>query len=238
MMIVWNDRSLRWFRNASEYTGYHKKLAQILLEYIPSRNTLCDMGCGAAQIDFELAKYVEQVTCIDIAPEVISALEEQTRERNVTNITGRCMDGAQVKGEWETVIALFHGGANVVPKYLPLAKDQLILVTHGSLVGGFGPKGHQPVKCFDAGGIRADLDARGVKYQLRMEQLEYGQPFADLDDARAFVRAYTKPMEPEELEAYLQEKLERTEDERFPYYLPKKKDLGIFIIRRDENAQL
>lgn len=238
MMIVWNEQSVRWFRDASAYTGYHRKLAQILLSHMPSRASLCDIGCGAAQIDFELAKFVEHVTCIDISPEVIRAVEQQAQEQQVTNLTARCMDGAKAQGEWETVLALFHGGGDVVEKYLPLAKDQLILVTHGSLVGGFGPKGRQPVKCFDAGGIRSYLDEKGVKYHLQLEQLEYGQPFADMEDARAFVKAYCKPMEPEELEGYLREKLEHTGDSRFPYYLPKKKDLGIFVIRRDENAQL
>lgn len=237
MVIVWNEQSVRWFRNASEYTGYNRKLAQLLLEHIPSRKTLCDMGCGAALIDFELAKFIEQVTCIDISPVVIDAVSQQVREQKIGNLTPRCMDASTATGEWETVTALFHGGGNVVEKYLPLAKDQLILVTHGSLVGSFGPDGRQVVKCFDADGIQAYLDERGVKYHYQLEQLEFGQPFTDLDDARAFTRAYSKPMTDSELENYLREKLETTDDASFPYYLPKKKSLGIFVIRRSENAQ-
>lgn len=237
MLIVWNDRSLRWFREASEYTGYNRKLAAILLEYISSRHSLCDMGCGAGQIDFELAKHIEQITCIDISPVAIAAVERQAQEQGVANITAKCMDASRAEGEWETVLALFHGGGDVVEKYLPLAKEQLILATHGSLVGGFGPEGRQAVKCFDTGGVRAYLDKLGVKYHLRMEQLEYGQPFADLDGAREFVKAYSKPMGDGELDDYLRKKLERTGDSRFPFYLPKKKNLGLFVIRRDENAQ-
>lgn len=237
MVIVWNEQSIRWFRNAAEYTGYYQKLARILLEHIPSRKTLCDMGCGAAQIDFELAKAVEQVTCIDISPVVIDAVSRQAEEQKVNNLTAQCMDATKAEGKWETVMALFHGGGDVVEKYLPLAKDQLILATHGSLAGGFGPEGRQIVKCFDSGGIQAYLDERGVKYHLQLEQLEFGQPFTDLDDARAFVRAYSRPMTDSELESYLQEKLEHTGDAKFPYYLPKKKSLGIFVIRRNENAQ-
>lgn len=237
MVIVWNEQSVRWFRNASEYTGYNEKLARILLEHIPSRKTLCDMGCGAAQTDFELASYIEQITCIDISSVAIDAVARQIQEQDIANMSAHCMDAAKAEGEWETVLALFHGGGDVVEKYLPRAKDQLILVTHGSLAGGFGPEGRQTAKCFDAGGIRAYLDERGVKYHLQTEQLEFGQPFTDLDDARAFVKAYTRPMTDSELEAYLREKLEHTGKEKFPYYLPKKKNLGIFVIRRSENAQ-
>ena len=37
MMIKWNERSVRWFHNASEFTGYNKKLAEIILNSIPSK---------------------------------------------------------------------------------------------------------------------------------------------------------------------------------------------------------
>lgn len=235
MVIVWNDRSIRWFRNASEYTGYSKKLAQILLEYIPSRNTLCDMGCGAAQIDFELANYIAQICCIDISQTVIDAVEQQARRQNVTNLTARCMDASGAVGEWETVLALFHGGSDVVSRYLPLAKDQLILATHGSLRGGFGPENRRVTKCFDVNGVQADLDKLGIRYRLREVKLEYGQPFTNRQDAEKFVKAYSKPMEPRELDAYLDENLEQTGDPGFPYYLPKIKEMGLFVIRRDEN---
>lgn len=237
MMIVWNERSVRWFRHASEYTGYNKKLAEIILEQIPSRKSLCDMGCGAAQIDFELAKTIEQITCIDISQVVIDAVEQQAKQLGVTNLTAECMDASKAQGEWETVLALFHGGTNVIPKYLPLAKDQLILASHGSLIGGFGPEHRKVTKCFDTNGTKAYLDEIGVKYHLRQVELEYGQPFADLQDAAEFVTAYSKSMEKDKLDAYLQEHLEHTGDPRFPYYLPKKKNLGLFVIRRDENAQ-
>ena len=237
MMIVWNEKSIRWFRNASEYTGYNKNLARILLEHIPNRNSLCDMGCGAALIDFELANQIKRITCIDISQVVIDAVEQQAKEQSVTNITAQCMDASKVDGEWDTVLALFHGGADVVSKYLPHAKDRLILASHSSLKGSFGPEGRKVTKCFDTEGVRDYLDGRGISYYLREVELEYGQPFSDLRDAEEFVRAYTMPMEKEELDAYLRKYLEQTSDPQFPYYLPKKKRLGLFVIRRDENAQ-
>lgn len=236
-MIVWNERSVRWFRNASEYTGYNKKLAEIILGQIPSRKSLCDMGCGAGLIDFELAKHIEDITCVDVSPEAIRAVEQQAAELGLTNVAACCMDGTKVEGQWETVMALFHGGRDVFSKYFHLATGQLILGTHGSLTGSFGPEGHKVVKCFDTNGVRDYLDDLGVKYHLQMLELEYGQPLTDRQDAEEFVTAYTMPMEKSELDAYLDEKLEETGDTQFPYYLPKKRSMGLFVIRRDENAQ-
>ena len=55
MKIVWNEQSVQWFRRASDYTGYSRNLAKLLLEDLPQGGTLCDMGCGSALVDFELA---------------------------------------------------------------------------------------------------------------------------------------------------------------------------------------
>lgn len=65
--------------------------------------------------------------------------------------------------------------------------------------------------------------------------LEYGQPFRDRRDARAFLNAYTSGMTEEALEQHLSSVLVSTNDPEFPYYLPKKKEFGIFLIRREEN---
>ncbi|MBQ8264045.1 MAG: methyltransferase domain-containing protein, partial [Oscillospiraceae bacterium] len=190
MMIKWNERSVRWFHNASEFTGYNKKLAEIRLNSIPSKKSLCDMGCGAALIDFELAKHIEKISCIDISQTVIDHVEQQIKEKRIDNMRAICMDGLEVKGQWETVMAIFHGGDKVFSHYFHQAKDQLILVTHGSMRGGFGPEGKKAIRCFGTPGVCANLDSLGVKYHLCEFELEYGQPFTDLKDAEEFVKAY------------------------------------------------
>lgn len=235
MRIVWNEQSVSWFRSASEYTGYNKKLAALLLEHIPSRKTLCDLGCGAGLIDLELAPHFERITCVDISREAVESVEKIVRERGIGNISTICSDAGQLDNQWDTVIALFHGGSEAVSKYLRLATDRLILAAHGEKKGGFGPEGHKNVKCFDVNGVKEHFDAQGVKYTLIELTLEYGQPFTDLSDAAAFVRAYSSPMSEAEMDAYLAERLEKTDSEEYPYYLPNQKKLGLFVIRREDN---
>ena len=237
MMIVWNEQSMRWFQDASEYTGYNKKLAGIILEHIPNRSTLCDMGCGAGLIDFELSREIGAITCIDISPGAIEQLKRGAMERGIKNITAICADAFEADGQWETVLALFHGGEDSFSKYFRLASDQLILVTHGSLQGGFGPENRRVTKCFDSSAVCRYLDGLGVKYHYEPLELEYGQPLLDLDDAREFVKAYALPMSDEELDAYIDENLRATGNDRFHYYLPKTRDMGFFVIRRKDNAQ-
>lgn len=236
MKIVWNEQSIRWFHNASEYTGYHQKLAEILRKHIPRGGSLCDIGCGAGLIDFELAPYLARLTCVDISPEAIGAVERHARLRRLNNISTICMDASGLEGEWDTVMALFHGGEDMILRYLRLARGQLILAAHGTLKGSFAPEGHKVTKRFDVHGIREYLDGQGIRYSLQQLTLEYGQPLTGLADAEAFVTAYSTPMARSELDAYLHQHLERTGDDKFPYYLPNQKKLGLFVIRRDENA--
>lgn len=235
MKIVWNDQTVRWFQHASEFTGYHRKLSEMILEQIPNGGTLCDVGCGAGLIDFELSPYFKEITCVDISQEAVNAVKKEAKSRDISNISSLCIDGQELEEQWDVVMALFHGGPRVLERYFHLAKDVFVLATHGTLVGNFGPQSHKVRKCFDVAGTKEILDAKGIKYKLLELSLEYGQPLCDLQEAEAFVETYTMPMEKSEMDAYLKEHLQHTEDNRFPYYLPNEKRIGLFIIRRDEN---
>lgn len=238
MSIVWNEQSAVWFRDASEYTGYNRELAKLLLEHIPLRTTLCDVGCGAGLIDFELAPFFDEITCVDVSPEAISAVSEGIRERETRNIKAVCADGLRLTGQWGTVIALFHGGGEFLPKYLALAKDRLILASLVERRGRFGPENRKTEKAFSADGTAEQLDALGIKYTLQRHSLEYGQPFRTYRDAEIFVRAYSEPMPQNELDEYLEKALQKTGREDFPYYLPRKKNFGLFVISREDNPGL
>lgn len=235
MRIVWNEQSTRWFHDASRYTGYNRELKKLLLPLIPGRGTLCDIGCGAGLIDLELAPQFGRITCVDISPAALESLQADIQELGIPNIDVLCADGEALTGQWDTVIALFHGGRDACGKYLRLAREQLILVTHSSLRGSFGPEANQVRRCFDVASTEAWLKEAGVCYHLTEHSLEYGQPFRDRQDAFAFLRAYTAGMTEDALERHLDRVLTSTGDPEFPFYLPKKKEFGIFLIRRAEN---
>ena len=238
MHIKWNDQTVRWFEDAAEYTGYSKKLAQILKKYIPEGETLCDLGCGAGLVDFALADHCSTITCVDISSVAVEHVRRKAAAQGKENINTLCMDASEFTGTWDTVMAIFFGGNQICDDYFHLSRKRFILITNAQRKGNFGPEGHQAVKCSNITTTKAYLDSRGVKYVHEALALEYGQPFAALEDARTFVRAYTRPMSDEILEAYLAEKLEKTGDEKWPYYLPNRKEFGLFVIGRDENENL
>ena len=236
-MIIWNEESSRWLQNASDYTGYSRELSKLLLEYLPEGGTLCDMGCGNGLADFELAPHFREITCVDISVEAIAAVAGRAAELGIRNLTAVRADGQTFEGAWDCVISLFHGGQEAFDWYFRKAKDTLIIAVHSSRTGDLGPENRRPSRCSDAAGMADYLDGRGIHYSRRDAVLEYGQPLTGMEEARRFVAAYTLPMEADELTDYLARNLRETGREDFPYYLPKKRGMGLFVIRRSENPE-
>lgn len=239
MFFEWNEQTLAWLLDAADYTGYDRNMARLLRKSIPDGGTLCDMGCGMGLVDFELAAHLREVTCVDISPFAVEFISSRAREKGIGNLSALCMDGREVTGQWDTVMALFHGAVETVcEKYLRLARDRLILVTHGSAVGSTGPKGYRVRKGCDVAGTAAWLDAGGYRYQLEEGELEFGQPHRSFEDAVDFVRAFSRSAPEETLREYVRSTVIETGREDFPLYSPKKRKFGIFAIRREDNGRL
>lgn len=237
MFFEWNEQILQWLLDASDYTGYNRKLAAMLRRYITPGGTLCDMGCGMALVDFELAPMVRELTCVDISPFAISFVEAEARRRGLDSLHALCCDGQQADGEWDTVMALFHGTVELICEgYLRRAKKQFILVTHGAPEGQTGPEGYRVRKCDDVKSTAAWLESKGLRYELERGSLEFGQPHRSFADALEYTRAFSRKAPEELLEAHVRSKITQTGRADFPLYTPKTRDFGIFVIRREDNA--
>lgn len=236
MFFQWNARTFGWMLEASAYTGYHCDLARLLLKYIPG-GTLCDIGCGMGLVDFELAGHLHEITCVDISPAAVDFINGRAQALGVENISALCVDGSELAGQWDTVMALFHGTVETVcEKYLRLARDRLILVTHGSGEGSTGPEGYRVRKCCDVAGTAAWLDGNGYRYRLEEETLEFGQPHRNFEEAVDFARTFSRNAPEDALLEYVRSSVVETGREDFPLYTPKKRSFGIFVIGRTENA--
>ena len=235
MGIVWNEQTLRWFLDASVCTGYDRALAALLRPLFPAGGTLCDLGCGAALTDFELSPDCRFVTCVDSSPEAVSFVRNEAARRHIPNLTARCMDAAEVPEQFDAVMTLFHGSPETFDIYFQKTRQVFLIVTRRERLGQFGPENRRISKRGDTASMHLFLDARGVRYSYQETELEHGQPLRTIEDAAAFVRAYAAPMPEAELLRYLDSALLKTGREDFPYYLPNRKKLGLFVIRRDEN---
>jgi len=237
LLINWNEKSIGWFCDASEYTGFNKKLSRLLLQYMERRDSLCDLGCGPGLIDIALAPFIGHITCVDNDAFAVGAARGQALSYGFDNISAVLGDAEKLQGSWQNVIAVFHGTpALYAGKYSSLASDVFLSVIKTSNTGRIGPEEYRVRKHFNSDNIAAELDSLGVKYTLTPHSLEYGQPFRSRRDAKDFVRAYTMNPPEEAVEDYLAENLTRTGRYDFPFYLPNEKEFTILAIRRDENG--
>lgn len=234
MPIQWNEQTCRWFEAAAEYTDYNRKLAEILKKYIPKGESLCDLGCGAGLIDMELSSHCSNITCVDISPDAVERVRRDAERRGIQNVNALCADAFAFSVPHDTVTAFFFEGRRFYEDFFHLAKKRLIVAIHEQRKGKFGPDGYQKIKRSDVDSTREYLERLGVSYEYEAVTLEYGQPLADLDDARAFVRTYARPMDDALLTRYLEENLKEIESEKWHYFLPNLKEYGLFVVRRDE----
>jgi SAM-dependent methyltransferase len=239
--IIWGERAARWFVNASEYTGYHRELADILLAFMQPGGTLCDLGCGIGLIDFALADHLKQITCVDISAEALEILEAEAARRRIGNITALRADAATLEGQWDDGLMLFFHGTltDNIAHFLRLFRRRLFYIVHADPIDP--QRDHRPerTKCSSVSAIQGDLDRQRINYQLFHHALEYGQPFGSLEEAIDFTRAYRLCPQGKE-EGFLKARLRPAQKTRegYQYYLPHTKRFGMFIIGREDNAHI
>lgn len=232
MHIQWKERSIQWFYNASAYTSYDKELAELLLKQIQVRGSLCDLGCGLGLVDMEMAPYIGQITCLDSDATVVEALRKRAAERGIQNITARVGDARQLEGHWDTVLTMFHGQtADFVERYIAMADHVFLALVHSHAKQQ--PNGAFSHTCAHIETTIQTLERRGIPYEMIRGGLEYGQPLKSLEEAREYALAYSNDSSESGLAEYL-ERMVETGEEEFPYYLPKTRNFGLFVVRTDK----
>ena len=238
MQIKWNRKTTEWFRNASDYTGFHHKLAEILLESLGQPASLADLGCGAGMIDFELCEFIPDITCIDQSAEVIELLQKEIQTRQVHNMHGICQKIENVSGCWDSAIMLFVGnGLSDIGHLLTLVKDRILIVYRGGCINNPAVTGNMKTEHSLLPAINRMFQA-GVKCSVSAHSLEYGQPFVNLKEAYDYVALYHKNSVQESIRHYVENNVIKTGEKEFPYYLPYRKNFGIFEIKKEENLHL
>lgn len=235
MRIKWDEQTVRWFDEASAYTGFHRRLRELLLKRISRRDSLADLGCGAGLIDFALAGDIGRITCVDESALAVAAVNRRAGQRGLSNINAIQADAYQLRGEWDNVLMVFFGAlAQHAGHYLALCREGVLAVVHGDAAPDGG--GHSP-KTNTIQSTRDALDAQGIAYHMAAYQWEYGQPFRSRAEAARYAAVYHKQASGELVEDYLNRRLVPAAGE-YSYYLPYLKQFGLFALPKKENMAL
>ncbi len=235
MHVAWNEETIAWFKAASSYTGFHRKLADRLRETVSGAELMYDIGCGLGLLSQELAGQVGRIVGVDMNREALASLEADAAARGIGNITtmqGDCYQTEPVSD----IILMSYFGSSTLEFFLPFCRQLISIVDlgDGSSLGGKGVSGSKR-KRQTADRLERLLREAGRRYTLEPVSLEFGQPFVSKPDASRFLQVYYG-CTPEETEAYMAERLVIAEQAPYTYYLPYTKQMGVFRIEGGAQA--
>lgn len=236
-MYLWKSEMVSFMKDASEYNLFHQTYAERIANYIPASAHICDAGCGLGYLSLALSTHYRKVTGIDLAAQPLAVFRELVSEREIENIQILEADIFEHRPEtlYDGMVFCFFGG---VLEALKIGKQQcsgtLVLINrnwnkHRFSVGESSIVGHTHA------GAQLELERLGIPHRLEVFELEMGQPFRSTAAAVDFFNVYDRTSADKSLTSEaIRRRLIEIDCERFPFYLPMKRQIGMLIIHTDD----
>lgn len=226
----WTAESVTFMRRAAEHSEYHAVLAKRIAARLSGRETVFEPGCGIGFLSLELAPYVASVVAADIDPLPLQVLRSKLQQSGITNVTVREQDAFSLAPQecFDAAVFCYFGMPGQILSFAKahVLKDVFVVKraykTHRFAVTGAPIAGDS----LDRMGML--LEERHIPFTKELLDLEMGQPFRDLDEARRFFSLYGQNEDASGFsDKQLLSRLVHTECEEFPYFLPAAKQVGL-----------
>lgn len=218
----WTEESCIWYDTASEYTGYHDRLAAMILRHLRPEYSCCEIACGTGNLARKLARRTAAFTANDVDSRAVAFLSDKLRSPGEPDVE-------VLLGKWQDQLAGRHFDALIMsycsikksewPEIKDLAGKKFIAVLPADR--RMNTDGPDPERLGSLAEFSVFLESEGVPYTEEPVRIEFGQPFSDMDEARRYVRHYYR-LEGEDLDRFTEMKVARQADGTL--YFPKKKD--------------
>lgn len=230
MMQLWREDMVRFMRDASEYGNYNQKLAELLSPWLSKDMHICDAGCGLGYLSLALAPYAGQVTAVEKNPDAVAVLTENCSRLGIGNVTPRCSAIAEAVPEkkYDAMVFCFFGGIEEILDTVRKQCDgQVFIITRNYTTHRFSVGSHS-TGSYGYKRSNEVLREMGIPFGETFLDLEFGQPFRNLSDARIFFETYSKDDDKSVItDEFLNSKLQRTGREDFPLYMPHRRNLAL-----------
>ena len=231
-LYSWDDKSMSWYINAVNYRSFHSDVAEMMLKKLPPRPRVCDIGCGIGALTRHLAPRCESVLAMDLNPKPIAYLNGELQRHHVTNVRAVTDDfekAAPPEKKYDAAVFCLAGGVSV---FLELGKswaDRLFFVENATDKRSFSSVGKRGKEIYYNEDLEL-LKSSGLKFEHTFFTAPFVQVFRDLQDAMMFMRHYDKGENDEEINAFLDEHLEKINHPEFSLYLPNEKPLIMLYV--------
>ena len=228
-MWTWTPESRRWYAAAAAGSGYHAALAAAMAPWLSPSWNVADMGCGLGFLSLAVAPLVRSVTALDTDRDVLESLAARASASGVGNVCPKLCDvlSGNFHGHFDAVICSFFGrpGRDAADFLSHAGRVLAVVRRHSSpsIAPGADHRGGE-----DDASVRGALSASGIPFSARDMDIEFGQPFADRDEAMAFLAHYDRGRRtPEERSARLDRELVSRPDGSL--YLPHTKKISLIV---------
>ena len=246
MSNTWTPDAIENYKNASEYTSFHRKLSVLAEPYLDETWSLADIGCGPALIDYWLAPMVAGIDVIDNDPEIINYLNGYLDDVFITNRTTAdkinpiLADFNELKEDsWDVVIMSFFGVTEEgLKKAMSCAKHRVLVFMHNR------PDAAGPFAALDdenklsASQMEAYLTENKYAFKKNVIEMQFGQPFKSIEQIHDFLSSYGEDDDFEKRMTDVEERIINTNRFDYPYYLPKSISVALFIISTSQSADV
>ncbi|MDF2921683.1 MAG: hypothetical protein K0R57_597 [Paenibacillaceae bacterium] len=229
MHFSWNEATIAWFKAASDYTGFHRKLADRLRPVVAGSKSMYDMGCGLALLSQELAGSVDRIVCVDMNEAALADLSGELARKGINNMKPLLQD-CYADGPECDVILLSYFGSSTLDRFLPRCRKLIAIVDRdersslaGQVLTGVDRKRQT------ANRVEEQLQEKGIRYTLEEVSLEFGQPFCSREDAVLFLKQYYRCTS-SEAEEFTERRIQPAVSAPFTLYLPYMKNMGVFVV--------
>ncbi|MDD7764663.1 MAG: class I SAM-dependent methyltransferase [Peptoniphilaceae bacterium] len=234
MIMFWDDEKIFWYQVASEYTKYHKNMAEVIKSIVPFGESMIDFGCGLGKLSLELSTHFDEIVGVDYDKRVLEILSEDISKyclKNFKIVNANCYDEKLKRVLKKTDNILFSHFGNVEEYFFRFSdyyKKRMIIIRNNEekrIV-------HNPNKntIFD---ICEFLDKFKIKYKIYKQTFEFGQPLRDDDEVKYYLNKWYKEKGDELIKNV--ENIEYTYNyEHFTKYYCKPKSTAIAVIEKED----
>lgn len=230
MAFSWTDQSIKWFKDASEYSGFHEEVGELIRPFLSENDTLMDIGCGLGYLDMALAKYVSNIKVVDIDKNVINHVKKRCKEHRINNIQALCGNVNENMENRDVILMSFFGRDGQMERALPYCNKRLIRIVNESNAGNLYPSRYRKHTKSTIPIVEDILDENGLIYKKIQASIEFGQPLSSVSEAREFILYHAPEATNKEVNDFLDNNSIETNNRDLPIYIPNKKNIGIFVV--------
>ena len=232
-MFLWTAGKIELLRQAGEHTAFYRTLAAAAAPYLSSADHVADIGCGLGYLSRELSNYVNHVTAIESDDAALDVLR-QNCPPNVTPLCANAFTYVPEEPFDAMVFCFFSHISDAAEIAVKRCRKQILVFTKNYPEHRFSA-GHHPIEGHGFPSFCTWLEETGIPYESDSLEVEFGQPFRSLEQARRFYEFYRQDGDDSLFtDEFLLHKLISTDDPDFPLCLPHLRQVGFLRINADE----